>query len=229
MPTLDLYDFKGAISLNHHDASKDSEVPEELLGAQFIPRGSTIKATGEISAIAVYVGQETKVMQNLGSYKFKRSASEKRIFTTYIVNLLCLVSFVLMGFSWNYKATKDIYETHYYISNGETDTTERSVLSIFSFYLLWNPIIPLDMAVMIEFNAIFYSGFLVADAKMTHLNKDMGRIDSPKTNTLNLLENLAEVEYIMSDKTGTLTQNELTLVAVCCDASRSNLWGKTTA
>jgi len=40
---------------------------------------------------------------------------------------------------------------------------------------------------------------------MTHVNQQMGRIDYAKTNTLNLMENLAEVEYIMSDKTGTLT------------------------
>ena len=76
---------------------------------------------------------------------------------------------------------------------------------------------------MLEVNAIFYSGFITADAKMTHLNRQMGRIEHAKTNTLNLLENLAEVEYIMSDKTGTLTQNELTFVAVCADAQSSYL------
>ena len=50
-------------------------------------------------------------------------------------------------------------------------------------------------------------------------------VDYTKTNTLTLLENLAEVEYIMSDKTGTLTQNELTLVATCCDDEKSFIYG----
>ena len=85
------------------------------------------------------------------------------------------------------------------------DATETSLTSVISFYLLYNNIIPLDLAVMIEMNAIFYSGFIVADAKMAYANGTMGKIDKAKSNTLNLMENLAEVEYIMSDKTGTLT------------------------
>ena len=44
-------------------------------------------------------------------------------------------------------------------------------------------------------------------------------------NSLNLLENLAEVQYIMSDKTGTLTKNELTFVAVCASVDSSYLLG----
>lgn len=82
---------------------------------------------------------------------------------------------------------------------------------------------------MQEINAILYSGFITLDAKMTHANLQMGRIDNAKTNSLNLLENLAEVDYIMSDKTGTLTLNELTLVAVCADDSNSYLKGKFTS
>lgn len=46
---------------------------------------------------------------------------------------------------------------------------------------------------------------------MVYENKEFCRIDSVKVNSVNLLENLGEVDYIFSDKTGTLTKNELTL------------------
>ena len=54
---------------------------------------------------------------------------------------------------------------------------------------------------------------------MAHPNKQMGRHEQATMNSLNLMENLGEVQYIMSDKTGTMTKNELTLVAACCSDS----------
>ena len=68
---------------------------------------------------------------------------------------------------------------------------------------------------------------MTADVKMTVLNKEMGRADSCKINSLNLIENMAEVSYIMSDKTGTMTKNELTFVAACADEQGSHRFGKT--
>jgi len=122
-----------------------------------------------------------------------------------LVNLVLLACFILTCSIWNGIKSKDIYDNHDYISNEEDNATDATLLSVVSFYLIYNNIIPLDLAVMLEFNAVFYTGFIVADARMTYVNKPMGRLDSTKSNTLNLLDNLAEVEYIMSDKTGTLT------------------------
>jgi len=79
---------------------------------------------------------------------------------------------------------------------------------------------------MLELNAIFYSLYLVWDAKMTYLNSSKGQIESAKMNSLNLIENLGEVDYIMSDKTGTLTKNELTFAAVCCEEGSSYIKGQ---
>lgn len=63
-PTNNVYDFKGSIDFDY--GVVDGASAEEINNNQFIPRGSVIKNTGVISAMVVYTGLETKLMQNLG-------------------------------------------------------------------------------------------------------------------------------------------------------------------
>lgn len=72
------------------------------------------------------------------------------------------------------------------------------------------------MVIEIELAKLLYTPFLEADAYMKHIdvisiNEDKNDyiIQGVEAHTLNLLEDLAKIEYIFADKTGTLTQNEL--------------------
>ena len=144
------------------------------------------------------------------------------------MNVIFLITFIAVCSIWNGVTTKDLFDNHKYLTDGDDDdSTVATLQAVVSFYLLFNDLVPLDLAVMLEFNAVFYSGFIVADHNMAHINTQMNRVDYPKNNSLNLIENLAEVEYIMSDKTGTLTKNELTFVAICSDENSYHLKGKT--
>lgn len=73
----------------------------------------------------------------------------------------------------------------------------------FSFYLILNSYVPLDLAIIIELSKLFYTIFMELDVGMKTIAGGF------KAQTLNLHEDLAEVDYVFSDKTGTLTKNEL--------------------
>ena len=116
-----------------------------------------------------------------------------------------------------------MYDKHWYIfADLDASAAEISILTPISLYLICNYLMTLDLAVMLELVAIWYSPFVSIDAKMTKSNERLGTVETAQMNSLNLIENLGEVEYIMSDKTGTLTKNALTLAAAyCCEQDKT--------
>ena len=72
----------------------------------------------------VYTGLQTKLMQNLGSYKLKRSRMQRRTFKVLAVNSIAMVIFVLVAALFNWFKTKSIYDSHWYIfENDELGAT----------------------------------------------------------------------------------------------------------
>ncbi len=73
----------------------------------------------------------------------------------------------------------------------------------FSFLVLYNYIIPISLYVTLEFQKFFGSLFLVWDLQLF----DPDTNQPAKCNSSDLNEELGLVEYLFSDKTGTLTEN----------------------
>lgn len=82
-----------------------------------------------------------------------------------------------------------------------------------SFYLLYNLLIPLDLAVNIVLVKMFYTLYLEADVEFIDVEKSIeqgqGSLVGCSVRNMTKLEDVARIDHIFCDKTGTLTQNKL--------------------
>ncbi|KAF3857183.1 hypothetical protein F7725_009042 [Dissostichus mawsoni] len=213
-PQPDLYKFVGRINIY-----MDNEPVARPLGAEnLLLRGATLKNTEYIYAVAIYTGMETKMALNYQSKTQKRSAVEKSMNAYLVVYLCILISKALINtllkYVWQADSNRD--EPWY---NNRTDTERqrhiviRAFTDFLAFMVLFNYIIPVSMYVTVEMQKFLGSYFIMWDDDM--FDEELG--ERAVVNTSDLNEELGQVEYVFTDKTGTLTENNMEFIECCVD------------
>ncbi|XP_011617455.2 probable phospholipid-transporting ATPase IH isoform X2 [Takifugu rubripes] len=213
-PQPDLYKFVGRINIY-----MDSEPVARPLGAEnLLLRGATLKNTEYIYAVAIYTGMETKMALNYQSKSQKRSAVEKSM-NAYLVVYLCIligkaVVNTALKYLWQADPNRD---EPWYNQRTETERQRHIVIRAFTdflaFMVLFNYIIPVSMYVTVEMQKFLGSYFIMWDDEM--FDEDLG--ERAVVNTSDLNEELGQVEYVFTDKTGTLTENNMEFIECCVD------------
>lgn len=204
LPNRNLYEFAGTLKLNN------VAFPIPLGSDQILLRGSQLKNTAWIYGIAIYSGHETKLMMNSSSVPFKRTNVEQVtnsqiLFLLALLIVLCLFS-TIAGEFWNYRNKV----THWYLGLTQlnNDKTATSVPNHFgytflTFFILYNNLIPISLQITIDLVKFIQAYFINWDRDMYDPETDT----PANARTSNLNEELGQVKYIFSDKTGTLTKN----------------------
>uniref|UniRef100_A0AAX7T5I0 Phospholipid-transporting ATPase n=1 Tax=Astatotilapia calliptera TaxID=8154 RepID=A0AAX7T5I0_ASTCA len=215
-PQPDLYKFVGRINIY-----KDKEEPvARPLGAEnLLLRGATLKNTQHIYAVAVYTGMETKMALNYQSKSQKRSAVEKSMNAFLIVYLCILISKAVINtvlkYAWQWSPDRDEPWYNHRTEHERQRHVIRAFTDFLAFMVLFNYIIPVSMYVTVEMQKFLGSYFISWDEEM--FDEELG--EGAQVNTSDLNEELGQVEYVFTDKTGTLTENNMEFIECCVDGN----------
>uniref|UniRef100_A0A6I8P7X1 Phospholipid-transporting ATPase n=1 Tax=Ornithorhynchus anatinus TaxID=9258 RepID=A0A6I8P7X1_ORNAN len=213
-PQPDLYKWKS----DPHHILTNPYLFRPLGSENLLLRGASLKNTEKIFGVAIYTGMETKMALNYQSKSQKRSAVEKSMNAFLVVYLCILISKALINTVLKYVWQSDPFRDEpWYNQKTESERQRNLFLRAFTdflaFMVLFNYIIPVSMYVTVEMQKFLGSYFLTWDEEM--FDEETG--EGPLVNTSDLNEELGQVEYIFTDKTGTLTENNMEFIECCIE------------
>ena len=141
---------------------------------------STVLAMGKARAIVAYTGKDMRVIMNSRDPRSKKGKLDLEI------NFLSKLLFILLTSLSVMLVAVQGFEGNWYVQ-------------LVRFIILLSSIIPISLRVNLDFAKIYYAYLMAHD-------KD---IEGCVARNRDIPEELGRIQYLLADKTGTLTQNEM--------------------
>ena len=207
-PNAEIESFKGNFDTGWGDKITMSQ-------EQLLLRGSILRNTEWIVGAVVYVGIDTKLSLNLEGQKFKMTRVEillnRCVMTIFVIQTIVCCTWSGIARSMDRIFNQDPYNMH--LDEKYADLNWAYVYDVFTWFILCSYLIPMNLYVLCEFAKYSCKFFIEWDEDMID-KRDPDVQYGARVNVSTVVEELGQIQYILSDKTGTLTENIMCLTGM---------------